>query len=286
MGLSPRTKSASTVVLAAADPSPAPCSVEITSADVCGDSIKTTLGPTGASGRFQLTVFGDYSGGPSHKLVDATRAAGTHDDDFKLATLPQGLYDKIEASYEVSGVICHHYFDRKFKNLGTYRHSQYTTPRESDPTCGGPPVAVCKTDIVGGNCTYTPATFRSTFEAEAYENGSGTSIDFGLVQREWFCTTPPPGCTGHRYRPVAQITPGCPGQQVNATTVAVRKTHADLGCGDKVCIVGAGAGGTNIVKTVTDFCPGCTMTQLDNYTNDGRCTGIPNLGDFITIKLF
>ncbi|MEM2126572.1 MAG: hypothetical protein QXQ53_09285 [Candidatus Methanosuratincola sp.] len=39
------------------------------------------------------------------------------------------------------------------------------------------------------------------------------------------------------------------------------------------------------VKTVTDLCPGCGEAQLDNYTDDGRCSGITDLGNFVTIRL-
>jgi hypothetical protein len=38
-------------------------------------------------------------------------------------------------------------------------------------------------------------------------------------------------------------------------------------------------------KDITDLYPGCAVAQLDNFTTDPRCSGIPDLGNFMTIKL-
>ncbi len=40
------------------------------------------------------------------------------------------------------------------------------------------------------------------------------------------------------------------------------------------------------IKTVTDFCPGCSESQLDNFITDTSCSNIMDLGNFITIQLF
>ncbi len=55
--------------------------------------------------------------------------------------------------------------------------------------------------------------------------------------------------------------------------------NRDLSCGDRVYIVGLG------VKTVTDRCPVCTPTQLDNYTTTPACSKVYDLGTYKTIKL-
>ena len=58
-----------------------------------------------------------------------------------------------------------------------------------------------------------------------------------------------------------------------------RLSDEHLSCGDSVYIVGVG------VKTVTDRCPDCTPTQLDNYTTASACHDVGHLGTFKTIKL-
>lgn len=63
-------------------------------------------------------------------------------------------------------------------------------------------------------------------------------------------------------------------------TVAHNQGHPYLSCGDRVYIDTVGT------KTVTDYCPGCGNDQLDNFTTDNRCTGVVDLGDFVTTKLF
>lgn len=60
--------------------------------------------------------------------------------------------------------------------------------------------------------------------------------------------------------------------------------HPHLNCGDQVLIVGLGAN-PGTIKTVTDLCPGCPETQLDNYTTDSRCSDVLDLGNFVTIRL-
>ena len=61
--------------------------------------------------------------------------------------------------------------------------------------------------------------------------------------------------------------------------MAVNLEHEDLACGDSVYIVGVG------VKTVTDRCPVCTFTDIDNYTTTPACYRVSDLGTFKTIKL-
>ncbi len=289
MAFSPRAKSASTLSAMAAAPSPCPHTPTIVSADIVANQIKTSLP---AAGLFTLTVFNDQNPTPSHRIVQVNRNAGAYTDDFKIATMPLGLYTSIEAALEVNGIICHAYKQYKFQNLGSYLHTQYTLPDEANTTCGSQTsVRVCLTKIVSGSCQYREGFLSSVFDREVWENGAGKSKNYGWIQREWFCTNPPPSLQGiHKYREgltLADIKPACPNfSLINGQTVAIKPNHPYLSCGTKICIVGLGANNSNIQKTVTDNGGGLVEAQCDNFTTDGRCTNIPSLGNFITIKLF
>lgn len=84
-----------------------------------------------------------------------------------------------------------------------------------------------------------------------------------------------------------QFTGGCGSSYpVDNSTVAYNTSDANLGCGDQVLIVGLG-GGTGTVKEVTDKCPICSTSQLDNYTTQAACTigSFTDLGNFETIRV-
>jgi hypothetical protein len=146
---------------------------------------------------------------------------------------------------------------------------------------------VCLTDI---NCNYTSGSLYAKFNSRTFLNGSGYSLNYGIITVESYCPShghpPPTFCNGHHvYRQNSTVKPSCKGLPLNDTTVARNKNNTDLTCGDKVCIIGAGHGGGNLLKTVTDLCPACTLTQLDNYTTDGTCGKINDLGQFSTVKV-
>jgi hypothetical protein len=262
------------------------CSVSIQTTDLCGNTIVTALAGPAASGTFTLSAI--RSNSTTTQIFSATRQPGTYTDPFNISGLANGVdYTGIRASWVCGGTTITTDMAYAFKILGTYRHSQYNTPNEADATCQtGGTVNVCFTN---NNCVYTTGTLPGTFASQTALNGSGQSLNHGLIQPEAFCQThgfpPPTACQGIDIFRANQVrTPQCTGLGLSDTTVARNPNHPDLGCGDNVCLVGTPGG--NILKTVTDRCPRCSNTQLDNFTTtDGRCTGIGDLGNFLTVKV-
>jgi hypothetical protein len=266
------------------------CGVAVQSVNLCGNKIVTKLtGPSSNNGSFQLQVLNSADPSTLVVIFSATRTPGTYTDPFNTSGLTAGVaYDTVEAVYVCGGVNHVDDFSYKFKILGVYRHSQYNTPHESDTTCqSGGTKSVCITDT---NCNYSSGSLYSKFESQTALNGSGYSNNYGLIKPEAYCPShghpPPTFCLGLSvFRKNQTLKPACSGLSLSNFTVARKASNPDLGCGDKVCLMGAGSGGANILKTVTDLCPGCSLTQLDNYTTNGACTGIPDLGNFNTVKV-
>jgi hypothetical protein len=251
--------------------------VEITVADITMDKIEVVLSPNTDSGQLVLTLIGDRN----QVLFDGTRTGGTHMFQFNPGTLREGQYTQVEAVWTVNGTPTRGTKDVAFRVLGNYRHSQYNVPDEA--TCGGNPARAFITDA---SCNFTQTTLLHRFIQQVNLNGSGHSISFGDIAREFFCVNQanaPPG-SGQRSFRQQTIVPACAGQALNDGTVARRPGHPFLDCGDQVLIVGLG-GGVGTIKTVTDLCPGCPNTQLDNFTTNTACSGIPDLGRFVTIRL-
>lgn len=162
-----------------------------------------------------------------------------------------------------------------FKVLGRYRHSQYNTPDEQ--SCSGERTSAVTIYSAGApSCPVSTGFFKEIFRQEVLENGSGFSIQFGPVQREWTCAS----VGQERFRGPTTIS-GSHGP-VNASTVAMRRTRGDgVQFNKQILIVGVG------VKTVTDTCPDCSEHQFDNYTENRACrnNAFGDLGTFQTILL-
>jgi hypothetical protein len=259
--------------------------VKITSASIPADSIVTQLSPSSCTGTFKLELLGPDG---NLTLISTTRSGGSYTDSFNIPGLPEKTFKQVKATWVVTSnqtsQTVQSVFDYAFQNLGVYRHSQYNTPNETHETCGGPPVDTCFTTSA---CAYSQGMLKSIFKSQVDLNGSGTSATHGNIQPEGFCLNrvpPPSACQGRDvYRQNTKITPHCGGDLSNST-VAVGDGGA-LACGDNIFLAGAGAG-HGISKTVTDRCPACTgKKQIDNFTTDGRCTNIIDLGNFVTIKL-
>lgn len=251
--------------------------VEVTAADITMDRIEVVLSPNSDTGQLVLTLIGDRN----QVLFNGQRAGGTHVFQFNPANLRDGQYTQVEAVWTVNGTPTRGTRDVAFRVLGNFRHSQYNVPDES--TCGGNPSRAFITDAA---CTFTQTTLLHRFIQQVNLNGSGHSINHGDIAREFFCVNQPNAPPGSGQRSFRQqtIAPTCAGQGLSNTTVARRPNHPFLDCGDQVLIVGLG-GGVGTIKTVTDLCPGCPNNQLDNFTTNTACSGIPDLGRFVTIRL-
>ncbi len=274
---------------------PRNCRVMIVSANIAEDSIRTQLSPNGCTGAFTLELIGAQG---NVTLVSAERGADTYDDSFNIRGLPEQTFTQVRATWVIAGnqrsQTVQSRFNHAFQNLGQYRHSQYNTPDESDSSCGGSAVNVCfnirstfPPPDFRRMCTYEQGTMASIFKRQVDLNGSGRSVGHGNVQPEGDCSNPPGAlCQGRSvYRANTTIRPSCSGGTLGNNTVAVGD-GGPVACGDRIVLIGLGRTRGGTVKTATDRCPACTgRRQIDNYTTDGRCTGVPDLGNFITIKL-
>ncbi|MGI0044485.1 MAG: hypothetical protein ACRD47_12315, partial [Nitrososphaeraceae archaeon] len=250
---------------------------KVTKTDIKTDQIEVVLSPS-TEPQHQLTVILVGSSG-NVTLFSGLKAGGTHSFSFNRENLPQGQYTSVRAQWQVSSTqTATGEKQSKFKVLGTYRHSQYNTPQES--ACTG---SLAQAFITQASCSSQETQLKSDFISQAWLNGSGKTINFSFVQNEAFCTLPPGG-EDKTFRQVSQITPACgQGFALNNNTVAGNPNHQDLVCGDEVLILSS----SPAIKTVTDRCPACSLTQLDNYTTQAACApgSIPDLGNFKTIRV-
>jgi hypothetical protein len=252
--------------------------VRITSADLATDQISVELSPAETSGDLTLQMTGTS---PTHTIRSVTGASGARNETFDVPTLPVGEFDNIRATWRVGSTDFTGDFPFHIKVLGSFRHSQYNIPHED--RCGGDAVNAY---ITNAACRFTRTTLRQRFVDQVNLNGSGVSTDHGNVQREGFCVGrpgAPEDAADRSFRGNAVFHGACGRNtgDLNNNTVARCPTHPDLGCDDRVFINTVG------VKTVTDNCPACCgHDQLDNFTTDGACAGIRDLGQFPTIKLF
>ena len=264
---------------AAGAPSGPSCGkIQIPIADIRTDRIQVILSPASDSGQLVLTAVGDKT----TTLFTGVKAGGTYIFSFNPTSLANGEYTQVRGVWTVKGVASNASKTVAFNVLGTYRHSQYNVPDEN--AC---PIASSLAYITNASCIFKKDQLRSLFISQANLNGSGHSIKFGDVRREAFCIKPeqhpPAGAVDHSFRP-APISPTC-GTRLDGTTVARNKAHPLLKCGDEVLIVGLGSS-PGTVKTVTDECPACGFSQLDNFTPKTTCLRITtDVGSFVTIRL-
>ena len=251
--------------------------VTILSADFSSDEVSILLDPESASGSLELALLGDKQ---THVISTSDRDGGTYALPFEVANIPTGQFNQVRATWTVEDEDYEGTRDYSFHVLGTYRHSQYNTPTES--ACSASSTA---SYVTTSRCAFAKTTFRGQFVSQANLNGSGNSIDHGTIAREAYCIgrpDAPDDAAKRSFRTGHKVAGACGGNTapVNDNTVAVLPSHGDLTCGDSVYIVGHG------VKIVTDICPSCAEAQLDNYTTTPACSGVTDLGNFKTIKLF
>ena len=248
-----------------------PLKVTVTGLDVTTDFVGVQLSPVGVQGTLTLEL-----SGPDHHVISrSTKVGGFHRLSFEIQSLAAGEYTEVRATWDVNGVQSEGARPYHIRVLGTYRHSQYNIPREA--LCSGGPTPAF---VTTNSCQFTATTLRSQFASQVNLNGSGVAMAHGNISREFVCQaqpSAPPGANGASFRLGASFTGTC-GPLANGT-VAVLPSHPYLKCGDRIFIHTQG------VKEITDLCPGCAVEQLDNFTTDGRCSGISDLGQFMTIQI-
>ncbi|NQZ08324.1 MAG: hypothetical protein HRT35_14300 [Algicola sp.] len=250
-----------------------PPKVTIQSADITQDSISVRLVPNNVSGTFTLVLV-QADGSSTYLLSQGTKSGGTHSFHFTMNNLPDNTtFHHVRATWTVRQTTVQTQFQHKFKILGDYRHSQYNTPSQNGTDCGadGDSRSYVTTETLGISQCFNPgATYRTLdlpirFKDRVVLNGSGNTSLYGAVQWDQFCqsvSNAPSDAIENTFRDKTAITPGCGASYaLGNSTVAARPNNPNLSCGDQVYIQGFG------IKTVTDYCPVCTDTQLDNYTS-------------------
>ena len=258
--------------------------VKVDSANIVRDEIFVTMRPFTASG----TLVVELVGSRTHRISTTAESGGTRRISFNAASLPTGAYTGVRATWTVGTNKPNDTKAYSFEVLGIYRHSQYNTPTESACIGGQSPAYIAR--IVShdpktneANCSFPPTTMKSDFVYQANLNGSGISLNHGTVEYEVTCrgkSNFPPDGSDKTFRGHSSVRSHC-GTELGNNTIAVNLEGTDLACGDRLYILDVG------VKTVTDRCPGCTATQIDNYTTTPACRkgDVLGLGDFTTIKL-
>ncbi len=255
---------------------------QVTSVDLPSDQVGVTLsGPSGMSGQLVVTWNGP---GPNSAIDNNTRGVGSYTFNPSLGSLAKGQYTGVTAQWTVGGTPASGSYTNNFNVLGSYLHTQYNTPAESQCT-GGSGTAYLTAGPTA--CAWSTVSLISQFISQAWLNGSGSTINYGLIQEYLAGCSPPAGGNQNYFRKVSQVTPGCgsPNNFLSGTTVAVDVFSAGhpLQCGDSVLIVGLGAG-AGTVKTATDSCPACNGKALvDDYNTSTACS-LTSLGTYMTIR--
>jgi hypothetical protein len=142
-------------------------------------------------------------------------------------------------------------------------------------------------------CTYYyNTTMKSKFVTQTNENGTGKSVQFGLVKPyrttllagDW-CFPPEGGSTdkvtGNVFVQVPYVTGTCNSRFTAGTSIAVnpdpeypqRQNPANQwNCDDQVLLVNTSTKATDSIKPVQDLCPSCSDGHhIDSYTNSPFC---------------
>jgi hypothetical protein len=266
-------------------------SASVDSINLPSDQVQVTV--KGGSSTYQGSLLVTWNGPSGNaNIASGTYAPGTYTFNPGLGSLVTGQYTGVTARWTLGGKTATGSRTSNFYALGSYRHSQYNTPYESQCAMGSGPAYVTQGPSA---CTWASISLRSAFVSQAWINGSGVSIGYGPLQIEWICS-PPVGSDRNYFREVSSIAPGCGASYgLNSNTVAWSyQLNGNLQCGDQVLIVGLGAG-MGTIKQVTDKCApnppnqyGCVAAQLDNYNTGAACSpkAFSDLGYFKTIRLY
>lgn len=253
-------------------------SIQITNVDLVNDAINVNLqGNSSISGTLSLTWNGSNG---SVNITSINEAPGSYSFQPSLSSnnLPADQYTGVTAEWLSYSNI----YNINFDVLGTNYHTQYNVPTEA--SCTGSS-GIASWDNVPSACSYSPMQFLDEFITQAWENGSGISINHGPIQLPWGCPTPFPNDS---FKPVSSITGSC-GTPLTNSTVAVDQSSPNhpLSCGDQILIVGYGPG-IGTVKTVADSCAACINAEhIDDFTTSPACNvnQINTLGYYQTIRI-
>lgn len=202
--------------------------------------------------------------------------------------MPEDIYTKIIATWKLStgDVISQDYLiSPVWRVLGLVRHSQYNTPAET--ACSGLTQTAW---VFDSNCNFTSTALNSKFAEQVYINGTGRSIQHGIIKYSKLCSRDYPigANVKNAFLLVDEITGSCNKAMTNNFQAAYPnpKKSGSPDCGDTTVLVEELNGNKNI-KEIQDYCPACKDGHhIDNYTDVEACSGaVGDLGNFWTVNI-
>jgi hypothetical protein len=193
--------------------------------------------------------------------------------------MPADTYSSVTAIWNYSSIPAEVTFNltRSWLVLGMIRHSQYNTPHES--ACSASPQTAW---VFNGGCTFTQVSLKSDFVSQTYINGTGVSLDNGILRYSTSCTNYPSGANSQNsFLTVSSITGACNTTLVGGVSVATYPSPNvgnPYGCGDNILLV-TSSNTNEALKDVADYCPACssqfygTNGHIDDYSSSQACSG-------------
>lgn len=217
---------------------------------------------------------------------------GTYSIILDRPSIPEGDYEKIIVTWKLStgDITSQDYLITPvWRVLGLVRHSQYNTPAEV--ACSGTSQTAWVFDT---NCNFIQTTLNSRFVTQTYINGTGRSIQHGVIKYSKLCpqkSYPNGASTRNSFLLVNEITGSCNRQMTNTYQAAypnpAKSSVKTPKCGDNTLLV-ENNNNNKAEKQIQDYCPACKDGHhIDNYTDEEACSGseIGDLGNFWTANI-
>ncbi|MGR9087284.1 MAG: hypothetical protein ACU841_09440 [Gammaproteobacteria bacterium] len=269
-------------------------SVSIDNADLVANNVDITLRGLGSStpGPLSIDLIGNNN--TFHSIFNNGQNVGEGSYSLVLdrLSIPIDIYTKIIATWKLStgDVISQDYLiSPAWRVLGLIRHSQYNTPAEV--ACSGTSQTAWVFDT---NCNFIQTTLNSRFVTQTYINGTGRSIQHGVIKYSKLCpqkSYPKGASTSNSFLLVNEITGSCNRQMTNTYQAAypnpAKSSVITPKCGDNTLLV-ENNNNNKAEKQIQDYCPACKDgNHIDNYTDEEACSGseIGDLGNFWTANI-
>jgi hypothetical protein len=278
-------------------------SVKITNTSNINDGavVVTINAPADATGDVVVT----FNGKKKTASQTATNlSSGDTTLDLALADIDPDTYTSATATWTPKNTPINsakYTLPKKWVYLRLIRYSQYNTPYEN--LCSGGDQAMYIFNRSG--CSYVQGTLDSEFVSQTKINGTGSSIDYGLL-KPLGATDAGSRCSGHlpphassdnTFVRVPTVTGSCNTLITANHSVATNPNPTGktslLQCGNSLTLVQASP--TPFAsRVVADLCPACdglfsgTNGHIDSYTANHACQGhgeIGDLGKFYTSHL-
>ena len=146
-------------------------------------------------------------------------------------------------------------------------------------------------------CNFSAGTLRTSFISQTRNNGTGSSINFGLVKparatalgRYCLRRFPPDANLDNTFVQVSSVTGSCLSTLVPGTSVAT----ADGSCNAQELLVDNLTNAIYGSRRSADTCPACRLPNppgidghIDNFTSSQSCSAhaVGDLGNFWTLQ--